>query len=148
MAIRDLLWLGNPQLRESAAEIDMEKDDIGTIIRDLEDTLLDLQTRKGLGRALAAVQIGIPRQVVLMRVETLRYVLINPRITRRSDETFEVWDSCYSVDVAFFGLVRRHRTIRVEYLDESGAERNETFSGDLSELFQHEIDHLKRHRFH
>lgn len=142
MALRDLLLIGDPRLRERASEADLERDDLDAILRDLEDTLTDLQRRKGIGRALAAVQIGIPRRVVLMQVEGLRFVLVNPRITRRSEESFELWDSCYSADVAFFGRVRRARTITVEFLDERGAERREIFSGDLAELFQHEIDHL------
>jgi peptide deformylase len=71
-----------------------------------------------------------------------RIVMINPAIAEKSAETFDVWDSCFSADAAFFGLTRRRREITVTYADESGRVRTELFRGDLSELFQHEIDHL------
>jgi peptide deformylase len=54
-----------------------------------------------------------------------------------------VWDSCFSVDVAFFGKTIRYQEIKVAYLDEKNGEITETFQGNLSELFQHEIDHLE-----
>ena len=53
-----------------------------------------------------------------------------------------MWDSCYSFDVAFFVKIKRHKKIKVEYQDEHGRFISEEFVDDLSELFQHEIDHL------
>ncbi len=55
---------------------------------------------------------------------------------------FDVWDSCYSFDVAFFVNIARHKSIKVKYQDEKGKEKTKQFNDDLSELFQHEIDHL------
>jgi peptide deformylase len=69
-------------------------------------------------------------------------VMINPHIIRKSEETFEVWDSCFSADLAFFGKTIRHKAITVEYVDENRDRAREDFADDLSELFQHEIDHL------
>lgn len=54
----------------------------------------------------------------------------------------DVWDSCFSADVAFFGKVRRNQRIEVAYYDERQNRVLAQFDGDLSELFQHEIDHL------
>ena len=68
--------------------------------------------------------------------------MINPRIITQSDTLIEVWDSCFSFKLAFFVKVKRHKTISVDYQDESGQQHNEVFEDDLSELFQHEIDHL------
>lgn len=53
-----------------------------------------------------------------------------------------MWDSCYSFDVAFFVGIERHKSVEVEYQDENGELLVERFSDDLSELLQHEIDHL------
>jgi peptide deformylase len=69
--------------------------------------------------------------------------MINPRIVKKSPDTFEVWDSCFSADLAFFGKTLRHRAISVEYTNESGEQIRENFTDDMSELFQHEIDHLE-----
>jgi peptide deformylase len=68
--------------------------------------------------------------------------MINPHIVSRSEETMDVWDSCFSADVAFFGKVRRNRRITVAYDDEQQNRVVAQFENDLSELFQHEIDHL------
>ncbi len=54
-----------------------------------------------------------------------------------------VWDSCFSADLAFFGKTSRHKKIIVEYENEKGEKNIAEFQDDLSELFQHEIDHLK-----
>jgi peptide deformylase len=64
-------------------------------------------------------------------------------ITERSKEKIVVWDACLSF-LAIFMQVERHREIIVGYQDLSGAER-EIHAGEesnLSELLQHEIDHL------
>jgi len=71
------------------------------------------------------------------------WALINPEIVRRSRETIVVWDACLSF-LSIFMQVERHREITVRYQDlegntlevEAGEDRN------LSELLQHEIDHL------
>ena len=53
-----------------------------------------------------------------------------------------VWDSCFSFDVAFFVKIKRFKSIKVKYQNEIGESMEEMFSDDLSELLQHEIDHL------
>ena len=69
--------------------------------------------------------------------------LINPEIVWRSEEKIVVWDACLSF-LCIFMQVERHREIRVKYQDVQG-EWKEVCAGeerDLSELLQHEIDHL------
>jgi peptide deformylase len=69
------------------------------------------------------------------------FPLINPTITRASREMMELWDDCFSISNLMI-RVRRHVEVEVSYTDEHGAQRRMTASGDLSELLQHEIDHL------
>jgi peptide deformylase len=68
--------------------------------------------------------------------------LVNPEIINESDETFEIWDSCFSFDVAFFVKTKRFKSVKVKYQNENGEWLEETYYDDLSELLQHEIDHL------
>jgi len=68
--------------------------------------------------------------------------MVNPKITWKSEEMINVWDSCYSFEIDFFVEIQRHKTIKVEYQDENGNLVFEDFSDELSELVQHEIDHL------
>ena len=143
MAVKPVLMIGNEILREKSDAVNFEEDNITEIIRDLTDTLQHLQHEKKIGRAIAGVQIGYMKRVIYMESGGKRIVMINPKVTDRSEERFEVWDSCYSADVAFFGKALRHRNITIEYFDEHQNKKIDQFEDDLSELFQHEIDHLE-----
>jgi len=134
--------IGNDILRKRSAIVDFANDPVDQYIQDLRDTLHYMQKEKQIGRAIAGPQIGYLKKIIYMEAEEKRIVMINPQITDKSQETFEVWDSCFSVDVAFFGKTLRHRCITVDYLNENQEQIREKFTDDLSELFQHEIDHL------
>lgn len=140
--IRNVLLLGNPLLREKSANVVDFDSELIPIVRDLEDTLSYLQESTGIGRALAAPQIGHMKKVILYNTPDARLVMVNPVINHRSEEMFDVWDSCFSFDVAFFVNIKRHLSIEVSYFNEQGDLKSATFNDDLSELFQHEIDHL------
>ncbi len=143
MAQKQVLLLGNPALGEKAQDIKEFSENLEKIITDLRDTLLYLQEKYEIGRALAAPQIGYPVRVVYYNQGGKELVMVNPRITEKSPEKFRVWDSCFSFEVAFFVNIRRHRRIKVVFQDEKGWERELEFCDDLAELFQHEIDHLE-----
>ena len=69
------------------------------------------------------------------------YVFINPVLTFPDEEMYELVDDCMS----FPGLmvrVSRHRRADIRYLDENFEPRAMHLEGDLSELLQHEYDHL------
>jgi len=68
---------------------------------------------------------------------------VNPEIIERGTEKIVVWDACLSF-LSIFMQVERHREIGIRYQD-LRAETHELNAGDdrnLSELLQHEIDHL------
>jgi peptide deformylase len=69
--------------------------------------------------------------------------LVNPEITWRTTEKIVVWDACLSF-LSIFMQVERHREIKVRYQDLSAAwhEVHAREERNLSELLQHEIDHL------
>ena len=105
-------------------------------------TLRDFRDRRGFGRAISAPQIGWMERVVAMNLGAGPFVLINPEISWRSDETFLVWDDCLSVPDVIV-RVRRHSSISLTYRDhEFSPRRWNRLPADLSELVQHEIDHL------
>ena len=142
MAIREVLQIGNPKLREKSAEIVRFGPHLNKTLEDLCDTLTFLQKTKKIGRALAAPQIGLFKRIIYIQTSDLTLYMINPVITYRSAEMFEVWDSCFSFDVSFFVKINRHREISVDFQDEKGKHFSKTYAVDLSELLQHEIDHL------
>ena len=145
MAIQTVLQLGDPQLRKIAAPVtDARSPDIASLVRDLADTLAHWRATTGYGRGIAAPQIGVAQRVMFLQLPGAEpWPLVNPEIIWRSAEKIVVWDACLSF-LSIFMQVERHREIRVRYQDlqgewheiQAGAER------DLSELLQHEIDHL------
>jgi len=141
--IRPILQLGNANLRKTSLPVrDFESDDLARLIEDLSNTLEDAKKRFGYGRGIAAPQIGELKRAIFIDAPGFRSPLINPKIVLASDATFEVWDSCFSFNVEFFVLVDRHHSIKVEYSDVKGKKKVKKAEGDLSELLQHEIDHL------
>lgn len=145
MPVQKILLLGNPQLwQPSSAITDVRADETREIISDLAATLYDFRERQGFGRAIAAPQIGAQRRILFVKMNDGSFgpaPLINPEIVRASSETMELWDDCFSFPDLMV-RVRRHVEIDVQYLDEAGQQQIVTARGDLSELLQHEIDHL------
>jgi peptide deformylase len=145
MAVREILLLGNPQLWQPSETVSaIHSPETKDLISDLADTLADFRLRNGFGRAIAAPQIGEQRRVLFvnMRDGSEPFALINPQIVRASYEQMELWDDCFSLPNLMV-RVRWHLEIDVRFLDQHGEQRLLTARDDLSELLQHEIDHLE-----
>jgi len=138
-----VLLLGNPLLREKSDPIeDFNHKELERTIVNLRDTLLHLQRQEGVGRGLAAPQLGVLKQIIVFCTPDAPDVMINPQIQETSTETFCVWDSCFCFKLDFFVKVERFRKIRVTYQDIKGVQKVIDAENELAELFQHEIDHL------
>jgi len=145
MAIRTVLQLGDPGLREIAKKVsDPAAGEIRALVEDLSDTLAYWRAATGYGRGIAAPQIGVNLRVLFLRLPgESAWPMVNPEITWRGEEKIVVWDACLSF-LSIFMQVERHREIIVRYQDLSGqqCEARAGEEGNLSELLQHEIDHL------
>jgi len=145
VAIRTILQLGDPGLREVAKSVsDPAAAEIRALVEDLADTLAYWRKTTGYGRGIAAPQIGANWRVIFLRLPGEEpWPLVNPEITWRSEEKIVVWDACLSF-LSIFMQVERNQEITVRYQD-LRAEWHEvraTEERNLSELLQHEIDHL------
>jgi peptide deformylase len=145
MAIRTVLQLGDPLLREICARVkDPAAPEIRALVEDLADTLAHWRNTTGYGRAIAAPQIGQLLRVIFLQLPGAEpWPLVNPTIIERSKEKIIVWDACLSF-LSIFMQVERHREIVVSYQDLQGTwhEARVGEERNLSELLQHEIDHL------
>lgn len=141
MTVQRILLLGNPllyEISEPVTEDELEK--IPLIIQDLHDTLLDFRDKHGAGRAIAAPQIGVMKRIIYMNVGT-PITFINPELVEKSAEMMEVWDDCMCFPELLV-RVMRHQTCRINYADPNWNSQSMYLEGDLSELLQHEYDHL------
>ena len=141
MSVREILQLGNPTLRVKctpATSFSMEK--LSVMVNDLRDTLYDFRSRHGFGRGIAAPQIGVTQRVIFIHIDE-PLALVNPVITKRSRKLMTLWDDCFSFPNLLV-KVRRNLSIEVRYQDIEGRKQVMKAEDGLSELLQHEIDHI------
>ena len=141
----DVLQLGHPGLRRVASPVEAPRDPrFREQVARLHRALAAFRERHGFGRAIAAPQIGVGLRFIALDLGDAAgpQTLVNPRVTWRSPERFRLWDDCLSFP-SLLVRVERHEAITVEYLDlEGGARRWEIEDRAVSELLQHELDHL------
>ena len=139
---RNILLIGDARLTCPSAPVRADEPGLAQDIAVLHATLQRFRDQHGYGRAISAPQIGIMKRIIAMDLGNEPQTLINPHISWRSEETYELWDDCMSLPGVLI-RVRRHCQIRVDYQDYTFAEQQfEQLSDDVSELLQHEIDHL------
>ena len=141
MPVKEILLLGHPKLYEICPHVLPEEwPSLKPVVQDLHDTLMDFRTKYGAGRAIAAPQIGVMKRLVYMHIDS-PVVFINPELDQKSVEMFELWDDCMSFPDLFV-RVNRHKKCRIRFTDEFWIPQEMTLENDLSELMQHEVDHL------
>lgn len=139
--VRKILLLGNPNLYEKSLEVKKDElPEIKELITDLHDTLIDYRETYGAGRAIAAPQIGARKRLVYMFIDT-PIAFINPKLFYDGNETMEVMDDCMSFPNLLVKVVR-HRKVTIRFKDIHFNDCERHFEDDLSELLQHEYDHL------
>ena len=138
---QDILLLGNPLLYQLSEEVqESELETLPALTEDLFDCIRAVRREYGFGRAIAAPQIGVLKRIICVLTDK-PYVILNPALEFPDEEQMEVTDNCMS----FPGLlvrVKRYRRCILRYRDESWQEQELMLEDDMSELLQHECDHL------
>ena len=133
----DLLVLGDPRLYEICQEV--TKEELPLVkewVADLHNVMQEIREKYNFGRAIAAPQLGIMKRVIYMNIDK-PVVFINPVLENLSEEQFD----CMSFP-RLLVKVKRHKSLTIRYLDENWQEQIWDMQNDLSELLQHEYDHL------
>ena len=139
--VKKIILLGNPKLYKISSVIEKEETElIKQVINDLHDTLMDFRKKYGVGRAIAAPQIGVFKRLIYMYIDK-PVVFINPILHFEDDEVMEVLDDCMSFPELMV-KVKRYKRCRIEFKDIDYNDNKMKLEGDLSELLQHEYDHL------
>lgn len=137
-----ILTSEDPCLRTASAPVLWPDPALDDEIRALHAALRRFRSEHGYGRAIAAPQIGVLKRIIALDLGAGPLTMINPDLVDASTDEFEVWDDCMSVPDRIV-RVSRHRTITVRFLDERGRQHQwRNPPADLSELLQHEMDHL------
>jgi len=108
------------------------------IITCAQEMLTTMQAEGGVG--LAANQVGIPLRMFVMDLEGSELCFINP-VCRAFGKTVEKHEGCLSFPDLQLPVKRRHQC-KFTAWDLHGNEVDETCSGDMARIIQHEIDHL------
>ncbi|MFW9886219.1 MAG: peptide deformylase [Candidatus Thorarchaeota archaeon] len=141
MTIKDILLLGNPTLYTVSKPVDKEElSEVESISQDLHDTMMEFRRKYGAGRAIAAPQIGMMKRIIYMHIDK-PHVFINPVLEDLSKEMIEVWDDCMSFPDLLVRVVR-HKSCTFRYRDINWVMQTMNLEDSLSELIQHEYDHL------
>ena len=149
MAIREILTVPNPILKQVSRPVDAVDDVLRALMDDMLETMYDAP-----GIGLAAIQIGEPVRVIVMDlqekpegadpdaegVKNPRY-FINPEIVWASEELAPYEEGCLSVPEVY-DEVQRPARVRIRYLDYNGQPVEEEASGLYATCIQHEMDHL------
>jgi peptide deformylase len=111
------------------------------VVADLRDTLHEFRRTHGFGRGMSAVQIGEPLRIIYVELEGMTLSIFNPVLESMSQERIRRWDDCFSFPDLLVH-VERSASVTLHYMDPGGVPDTLRASGALSELLQHEMDHL------
>ncbi len=141
MAIRKIITEPNKLLRE----ISLPVENVGKKEQQLMDDMLDtMYAANGIG--LAAIQIGVPKNVVVMDLnkdkKKIPMFFVNPKITSKSKSLTKYEEGCLSIP-NLFAEIERPSECEIQYLDYFGKEKTLKANGLLATCIQHEVDHLK-----
>lgn len=144
MAVREIITLPQPVLRRKARKVT----DFGLELQTLVDDMIETM-RVAPGVGLAANQVAVPWRVIVVEygdeedeeAPPRLYTVVNPEITRFSNETELGTEGCLSVP-GIAGEVKRYQTITVKGLNRRGKPVTIKARDWLASIFQHEIDHL------
>lgn len=144
MALRQIVTLPEPVLRRKARKITDFGPDLQTLLDDMLETM-----REAPGVGLAAPQVNVPLRAIVIEYNDSEdkeappklYTVINPEITRFSQETETGTEGCLSIP-GYVGDVKRSLSIIVKGQNRHGQPIKIKANGWLARIFQHEVDHL------
>ena len=142
MTVKIILTEPNKLLRQVSEPVKKVGDEERKLMDDMLETMY---AAPGIG--LAAIQIGIPKRIVVMDIsrednkkEPMYFV--NPIIKIKNSEKAIYEEGCLSVPDQF-AEIERPNSCEVEYLDYYGNKQLIKAQGLLATCIQHEMDHLE-----
>ncbi len=135
MAVRPILTLENPMLRQKAKRVKRVDKALDPLIQDMVDSM---HAAPGIG--LAAPQIGIPLRLMIIEIEGEMTTLVNPEIVKAQGE-WEPEEGCLSIP-GYVANVKRAWAVTVKAKNRQGRDVRLKGEGLFGQALQHEVDHL------
>ena len=152
----------NPVLSLKAKEVKKIDKSILKLLAEMSQALLSAKDPVGVG--LAAPQVNRSLQIFIAKPTSKSpiQVFVNPKITQKTEISHLTitrgrvmklnassskksqgtkLEGCLSL-LNIWGNVKRESSVAISYLDEKGRYHSRRFSGFLSTIIQHEMDHL------
>jgi peptide deformylase len=149
MALRKIIGLENPILREKAQKVRTFDAKLGALLDDMAETMINAP-----GVGLAAPQVAVGQRIIVVRLTDdeesveeygdqagVLYEVINPEIIKTTKDVVDGIEACLSIP-GYFGRVDRFTGVTVKGQDRHGKEFRIKAHDWLARVFQHEIDHL------
>ena len=142
MALREILIVPDPRLKQVSARVDVVDDDLRALMDDMLETMY---AAPGIG--LAAVQVGVAKRVIVMDIAgkddpPAPQYFVNPEILWASEETVPYEEGCLSVP-EIYDEVERPARVKLRYMNYQGQTIEEDAEGLFAVCIQHEMDHLE-----
>lgn len=151
MPLLPIIEIPDPILRAPSAPVERVDDDLQRLIASMFETMY-----KAPGIGLAAVQVAVPRRLVVIDLQDpdpvpegaeegppvrRPHVFINPEILSRSEARKTYNEGCLSIPEQYAEIERPY-IVRARWTDEKGNSREGEFDGLMSVRLQNEVDHL------
>ena len=146
MSLLSIIEVPDALLRTQSAPVETIGDDVTRLVANMFETMY-----KAPGIGLAAVQVAVPRRIVVIDLQDPEeeggepvkrpHVFINPELVHRSDARKIYNEGCLSIPDQY-AEIERPDIVRARWLDEQGKQQEGELDGLMSVCLQHEIDHL------
>ncbi|QKI82442.1 peptide deformylase [Kroppenstedtia eburnea] len=136
MAIRKIVLVPDPILKEKARPVTKFNERLHKLLDDMADTMYDAP-----GVGLAAPQVGISKRVIVVDDGNGLIEAVNPELFDKEGEQLAPPEGCLSIP-GLLGEVRRAEKVRLKARDRQGQFFELEAEGYLARILQHEVDHL------
>ena len=148
MSLLPIVEVPDPILRASSAPVERVDDELKGLVQSMFETMYDAP-----GIGLAAVQVGVPRRLLIIDLQEPEsdaedappvrrpHVFINPEILHSSDARKSYNEGCLSIPDQY-AEIERPDVVRARWTDLDGRQQEGEFDGLMSVCLQHEVDHL------
>jgi len=141
MTAKKIITIPNNILRSVSKSIEIIDDNIIGLIDDMIGTIENYSSQHEAGVALAAIQIGVPKRVIVIKENNDYIALINPQITKISKTKEKDLEGCMSIPQKYAFIIRPSK-IKIKAKNLEGENIRIIAEGMMARIIQHEIDHL------